>query len=145
MTYFQSKHLLPFYYCFLDDNSRKIREIAAENILSFGAQAELLFIEGMTKGQPLAKMECIRCLGLLGVQNFRAIILGLRDEDERVRRMSSETILNNFSPEDIVSEYKGRKSHSISLICNLKEILNQKGQDKHLTTLIKTVLIRLQG
>lgn len=36
---FQGKQLLPFYYCFLDDSSAKIRSLAAKNILSFGAQA----------------------------------------------------------------------------------------------------------
>jgi hypothetical protein len=81
ISYFQTKNLLPFYYCFLDDASARIRSIAAEGILSFGPQAELIFIEGMTKGQPLAKVECIKCLGRLGVQNFRALVLGLRDED----------------------------------------------------------------
>jgi hypothetical protein len=35
----------------------------------------------MTRGQVQAKIECIKCLGKLGVQNFRAIILGFRDED----------------------------------------------------------------
>ena len=102
ISYFQTKNLLPFYYCFLDDSSQKIRSIAAESILSFGSQSELIFIEGMTKGQPLAKIECIRCLGKLGVQNFRALVLGLRDEDERVKKAASSTILGNFTCEDIV-------------------------------------------
>jgi hypothetical protein len=53
----------------------------------------------MTKGQPLAKVECIKCLGKLGVQNFRALVLGLRDEDERVKRAASSTILANFTYE----------------------------------------------
>jgi hypothetical protein len=44
ISYFQTKNLLPFYYCFLDDASPRIRTIAAEGILSFGAQAELIFI-----------------------------------------------------------------------------------------------------
>lgn len=43
----------------------------------------------MMKGQPLAKIECIRCLGKLGPQNFRAVALGLRDEDPRVRTVTS--------------------------------------------------------
>jgi len=44
LSYFSAKHLLPFYYCFLDDSSAKIRNIASMNILSFGSQAELIFI-----------------------------------------------------------------------------------------------------
>ena len=79
LAHLNPKNLLPFYYCFLDDSSAKIRSLAANTILSFGSQAELLFIEGMTKGTPLTKIECIKCLGYLGVQNFRAIVLGLRD------------------------------------------------------------------
>ena len=103
VTYFQVKKLLPFYYSFLDDNSSKIRAIAAESILSFGSQAELIFIEGMTKGQPLARMECIRCLAKLGVQNFRAVVLGLRDKDERVQRSAEYAILDNYRIEEVVA------------------------------------------
>jgi hypothetical protein len=77
----------------------------------------------MTKGLPLAKIECIKCLGRLGVQNFRALVLGLRDEDERVKRAASATILGCFTPEDIVEEFKERENHAISLVCNLTEIL----------------------
>jgi len=51
----------------------------------------------MTKGQPLAKVQCIKCLGRLGVQNFRALVLGLRDDDERVKRAASCTILDSFT------------------------------------------------
>ena len=101
-SYFQTKKLLPFYYFFLDDPSAKIRGLASQNLLSLGAQAELLFIEGMTKGQPLTKIECIRCLAQLGVQNFRAIVLGLRDPDSRVRKAASDSIVDTFRPEEIV-------------------------------------------
>ena len=53
----------------------------------------------MTKGQSLAKIECIRCLAELGVQNFRAVVLGLRDCDERVRRAAGDAILDHFKAE----------------------------------------------
>ena len=56
----------------------------------------------MTKGTSLTKIECIRCLGKLGVQNFRAIVLGLRDENPKVRTASADTILDNFSAEEII-------------------------------------------
>ena len=56
----------------------------------------------MTRGHPLAKIECIRCLGRLGVQNFRAIVLALRDSDERVRRVAGETMLDNFEVDRVV-------------------------------------------
>jgi len=42
-------------------------------------------------------------LGLLGAQNFRAIVLGLRDDDERVRKAACNTILNNFSVGEITA------------------------------------------
>jgi HEAT repeat protein len=54
------------------------------------------------------------------VQNFRAVILGLRDEDDRVRRAASQAILGNFSVEEILEEYGGRENHSMSLLCNLR-------------------------
>jgi len=44
-------------------------------------------------------------LGLLGAQNFRAIVLGLRDDDERVRRIACITVLNHFTVEEIISEF----------------------------------------
>lgn len=48
-------------------------------ILSFGNYAELILIEGMTKGRVNCKIECAKGLGLRGVQNFRALLLGMRD------------------------------------------------------------------
>ena len=140
---FQGKQLLPFYYCFLDDSSAKIRSLAAKNILSFGAQAELLFIEGLTKGQPLAKMECIRCLGKLGVQNFRAVVLGLRDADERVRRVAGDVILDNFDVREVLNEFGGA-SYSMGLVCNLKEMLRGCSRPE-LNIFIEQVLSGLTG
>lgn len=88
--------MVPFYYCFLEDLSSRIRGMAVEALLSFGDRAELLFIEGLTRGGVLTRMECVRCLGRLGVQNFRAMILGLRDTEERVQRAAGDAILDNF-------------------------------------------------
>jgi hypothetical protein len=52
-------------------------------IRSFGPQAELIFIEGLTKDKnPLIRCECARGLASLGVQNFRALLFGLRDAEE---------------------------------------------------------------
>ena len=53
--------------------------MAAEAIFTFGGQAELIFIEGMTKGNSMVRVESAKGLAKLGVQNFRALILGLRD------------------------------------------------------------------
>lgn len=115
--------MLPFYYCFLDDSSSKIRALAAKNILSFGAQAELLFIEGLTKGSSQTKIECLRCLGKLGVQNFRAVVLGLRDTDERVRRVAGEVIVDCYEVREVLREFGGG-SYSMGLVCNLREVLS---------------------
>ena len=124
----QMKKMLPFYYLFLDDPSSRIRGLAAESILSFGPQAELLFIEGMTKGTPLTKMSCIRCLGKLGVQNFRAVVLGLRDGDANVRRVAGETIVDCFTVEEIVEEFggTGRRGYSMGLVCNLRDVVESQ-------------------
>lgn len=75
-------------------------------------------------------------LGILGPQNFRAISLGLRDSDSRVRQAASDTILRNFSAQEIVEEFKGRDSHSISLVCSLKEINYSRQLTEELHTMI---------
>lgn len=79
----------------------------------------------MTKGNSLTKMECIKALGVLGVQNFRAIVLGLRDEEEMVRRVACETIMSKFRVEEVLEEYGAKESRSVSLICNLKELVSR--------------------
>lgn len=142
-VYFKGKNILPFYYYFLEDPASKIREMASAFILEFGSQAELIFIEGMTRGQPLAKIECIRCLARLGVQNFRALILGLRDEDERVRRAATSAILEEFTSEEIASHFKAKEHSSISLLCNLKDVLGKGRMRKELRELIKEVILKL--
>ena len=48
-------------------------------ILEFGSYAELVLIEGMTKGRTNCKIKCAKGLGLRGIQNFRALLLGMRD------------------------------------------------------------------
>lgn len=42
--YFQPKNLIPFYYCFLEDTSPRIRAIASKTLIEFGPQAEIIFI-----------------------------------------------------------------------------------------------------
>lgn len=61
--------------------------MALEAILGFGPQAELIFIEGITKDKnPIIRAESAKGLGKLGVQNFRVLLFGLRDLDENVRK-----------------------------------------------------------
>jgi hypothetical protein len=57
-----------------------------ESIKTFGPQAELIFIEGLTKDKnAVIRCECAKGLASMGVQNFRALLFGLRDIDENVR------------------------------------------------------------
>jgi HEAT repeat protein len=58
----------------------------------------LIFIEGVAKGNQLIKIESIKGLAKLGIQNFRALILGLRDDDAVVRQTAIEVILDSFTP-----------------------------------------------
>ncbi len=61
--------------------------MALNSIISFGPQAELIFIEGLTKDKNiLIRCECANGLGKMGVQNFRALLFGLRDINEQVRK-----------------------------------------------------------
>ena len=55
----------------------------------------------------------------MGVQNFRAVVLGLRDFDERVRRAAGDAILDHFKAEEVIEEFGG-KSSSLGLACNLR-------------------------
>lgn len=47
----------------------------------------------MTKGSSLVRMESAKGLAKLGIQNFRALILGLRDEDAKVKKVAADVIL----------------------------------------------------
>ena len=57
------------------------------------------------QGATLDKNIVERCLAQLGVQNFRAIVLGLRDPDPRVRKAAFHSIVDTFRPEEIVEEF----------------------------------------
>lgn len=56
------------------------------------------------------------------MQNFRAIVLGLRDSDERVRRVAGDVIVDCFELKDVLKEFGGA-SYSMGLVCNLREVL----------------------
>ena len=86
ISYFKQKNILPFYYNFLDDSCVEIREAALKFMLEFGSYAELVLIEGMTKGKVNCKVQCAKGLGQRGVRNFRALLLGMRDPHEKVRK-----------------------------------------------------------
>lgn len=103
-----------------------------------------MFIEGLTRGGVLTRMECVRCLGRLGVQNFRAMILGLRDSEEKVRRVAGDTILDHFMVEEIVEEFIGKSTYSLSLVCNLKEVI-ENTEREDLCEFLGEILVHLEG
>lgn len=114
---------MPFYYNFLDDPCVEIRNLALNLVLDFGSYAELVLIEGMTRGSINCKLQCAKGLGLRGVHNFRALLLGMRDINEKVRRECCSSILQNYNLHDIVHEYKEKSSQCVSLIYNIKDLL----------------------
>ena len=66
------------------------QKIASQMLQEFEAQGELIFIEGLTKDKKmLVRCECAKALAALGVQNFRVLLMGLRDENEKVRKTTS--------------------------------------------------------
>jgi hypothetical protein len=77
----------------------------------------------MTKGRTNCRIQCAKGLGLRGIQNFRALLLGMRDLREKVRTSCCDSILDNFELEEIFNEYKGKSSQCISLIYNIKDLL----------------------
>lgn len=86
ITYLKPRHILPFFYYFLQDQSGKIRRMAMKSIYAFGPQGELIFIEGLTKDRSaVIRAQCAKGLGLYGPKSFRALLFGLRDVEETVR------------------------------------------------------------
>lgn len=99
---------MPFYYNFLEDPCVEIRNLALNLVMEFCSYAELVLIEGMTRGSINCKLQCAKGLGLRGVHNFRALLLGMRDINEKVRRECCSSILQNYNLYDIVPQYKGK-------------------------------------
>jgi len=44
----------------------------------------------------------------MGVQNFRALLFGLRDVEENVRNSTAKAIRSNFTVENIIEEFKNK-------------------------------------
>jgi hypothetical protein len=53
----------------------------------------------MTKGKFYCKLQCVKGLALRGVQNFRALILGMRDSNEKIHKLCGKLILDKFTVE----------------------------------------------
>ncbi len=93
-------------------------------IQSFGPQAELLFIEGLTKdSNPLIRSECAKGLAMMGPQNFRVLLFGLRDLEEIVKTSTLNAILKNFTANLIIEEFSNKISSIPALILALREII----------------------
>ena len=61
--------------------------MALSSIHAFGPQGELMLIEGLTKDKsPQIRAECAKGLALFGPHTFRAMIFGLRDVEDSVRK-----------------------------------------------------------
>lgn len=118
--------------------------MATESIFSFGGQAELIFIEGIAKGSQMVRIQSAKGLGRLGIQNFRALILGLRDDDSEVRQTTTNVILNSFSSEDVSHFYSSKLQQIPSLLCNLKDILSGGGLSPNMKIFIKQTIHLLE-
>jgi hypothetical protein len=77
----------------------------------------------MTKGRVNCKIQCAKGLAKKGVQNFRALILGIRDHHEKVRIQCTKSILEHFAIQDVINEYEDKKTQFISLVYNIKDLI----------------------
>ncbi len=92
----------------------------------------------------MVRIESAKGLARLGIQNFRALILGLRDDDAMVRQTTTTVILNSFSPEDVCSFYSTKHQQLPSLLCNLKDILSSGGMSPNMKNFIKESILLLE-
>ena len=76
-------------------------------IRSFGAQGELLFIEGVTKDKnPVIRKECAYGLGDIGSSTFRTLLLALHDSNRAVRTAAGEAIVKGMDTNTIMDMFK---------------------------------------
>lgn len=87
----------------------KYVQMAAKCITNFGPQAELVFIEGLTRDRnQKIRCECAKGLAVLGPQTFKALLLGLkyyfydRDKDDEVRIATSNALVSNLTAAQII-------------------------------------------
>lgn len=142
--YLKPKNILPVFYTFLKDSNEEIRTVALDFILGFGAQGQLMLIEGLTRDQnPFIRAECCRGLVHLGGRTFRTVVYGLLDSHHHVRkyfipicfdfcevcvkRTTEELVLSKIDPNELVSEFQSKPKLIPSLICTLKDVLESQG------------------
>ncbi len=75
------------YYKNMSHRDKNIRSVAAEMLSSFGAQGELLLVEGVRKdSNPLVRAACLRGIVLIGSRCFRILLAACSDTDINVRK-----------------------------------------------------------
>ncbi len=107
VTYLKPRHLLPFFYQFLTDPDNGARKCALLCIKSFGAQGELLFIEGVTKDRnPTIRRECAYGLGDIGPSTFRTLLLALHDSSRAVRDAAAEGMVSGMDVASVMDNFR---------------------------------------
>lgn len=125
VTFLKPNTLLPFYFKFLKDKDRSVRMTALQNIVEFGAQGQLMFIEGLTKDEnPQVRSICATGLGYYGPITIRTLLFGLHDPNPQVRKSTAKTIETNFTVESISECFWDKIAQRLSLKCTIKEVLN---------------------
>lgn len=81
----------------------------------------------------------------MGVQNFRAIIFGLRDSDERVRKATAHAILNNFTKQQILDEFQKKNNQIPQLLCHLRDITGSYSFPHALKSMFEELAADLAG
>lgn len=94
MPYLSPSTLIPLLYRFLEDSSNEVREITLQFLVSFNTQSTLILLTGLTNDRNLlVRNECVKGLAMLGIANFRSILLGLRDNEALVRSTTEQVLL----------------------------------------------------
>ena len=64
INYLQTRHVLPFFYKYLNDKDPEIQALAIYTIKSFGSLGEVLFSEGISKdSNQIIRSKCAIGLG----------------------------------------------------------------------------------
>ena len=85
----------------------------------------------------MVRIESAKGLARLGIQNFRALSLGLRDNDPQVRQAAANAIINTYSCDEIVHYYTTKLKQVPSLLCGLKDTLSAGGLSPNIKTFMK--------
>ena len=90
ITYVKAPSLLSFFYSFMKDKDKSVRETAAQLIARSGSSqaGELLLIEAAMKdSNSLIRTSAVHGLYWVGPRSVRTVLLALRDQEEFVRKV----------------------------------------------------------